>query len=57
MLSLYCRTQYTLFFVIISSDEDLLTLNSNKVRMVHKVDGTPQLGSHDWRMFSNIFKT
>ena len=57
MFSLYCRTQYTLFFVIICSDEDLLTLNSNKVRMVYKVDGNPQLGSHDWSMYSNILKT
>ena len=42
MLSLYCRTQNTLF-VIICSAEDLLTLNSNKFRMVYIVDGNPSL--------------
>ena len=46
MLFLYCRTQ-TLYFVIICSAEDLLTLNSNKFRMVYKVDGNPQLDSRD----------
>ena len=55
MLSLYCRTQ-TLCFVIICSAEDLLTLNSDKFRMVHKVDGNPQFDSRDWSMYSNILK-
>ena len=57
MLSLYCGTQNTvLYFVIICSAEDLLTLNSNKFRMVYKVDGNPQLDSRDWSMYSNILK-
>ena len=55
MLSLYCRTQNT--FVIICSAEDLLTLNSNKFRMVYKVDGNPQLDSRDWGMYSNILNS
>ena len=55
MLSLYCRTQNTLF-VIICFAEDLFTLNSNKFRMVYKVDGNPQLDSRDWSMYSNILK-
>ena len=29
-------------------------MNSNKFRMVYKVDGNPQLGSRDWSMYSNI---
>ena len=56
MLSLYCRTQNTCF-VIICSAEDLLTLNSNKLRMVCKVDGNPQLDSRDWSMYSNILNS
>ena len=55
MLSLYCRTQNTLF--IICSAEDLLTLNNNNFRMVYKVDGNPQLDSRDWSMYSNILKS
>ena len=50
MLSLY----YTIYFVIICSAEDLFTLNSNKFRMVYKVDGNPQLDSRDWSMYANI---
>ena len=30
-------------------------MNSNKFRMVYKVDGNPQLDSRDWSMYSNIF--
>ena len=41
---------------MICSAEDLFTLNSNKFRMVYKVDGNPQLDSRDWRMYSNILK-
>ena len=41
---------------MICSAEDLFTLNSNKFRMVYKVDGNPQLDSRDWSMYSNIFK-
>ena len=41
---------------IICSAEDLFTLNSNKFRMVYKVDGNPQLDSRDWSMYSNILK-
>ena len=37
----------TLYFVIICSAEDLFTLNSNKFRMVYKVDGNLQLDSRD----------
>ena len=55
MLSLYCRNQ-TLYFVVICFAEDLFTLTSNKFRMVYKVDGTPQLDSRDWSMYSNILK-
>ena len=55
MLSLYCRTQ-TLYFVIICSAKDIVPLNSNKFRMVYKVDGNPQLDSRDWSMYSNILK-
>ena len=55
MLSLNCRTQNTLFRYYCSA-EDLLTLNSNKFRMVYKVDGNPQLDSPDWSMYSNILK-
>ena len=51
MLSLYCRT---LYIVIICSAEDLFTLNSNKFRMVSKVNGNPQLDSGDWSIYSNI---
>ena len=29
-------------------------MNSNKFRMVYKVDGNPQVDSHDWSMYSNI---
>ena len=39
---------------MIFSAEDLFTLNSNKFRMVYKVDGNPQLDSRDWSMYSNI---
>ena len=39
---------------MICSAEDLFTLNSNKFRMVYKVDGKPQLDSRDWSMYSNI---
>ena len=46
MLSLYYRTQNT-FFVMICSAENLFTLNSNKFRMVYKVDGNSQLDSRD----------
>ena len=53
---LYTAEVKTLYFVIICSAEDLLTLNSNKFRMVYKVDGNPQLDSRDWSMYSNIFK-
>ena len=56
MLSLYCRPQNTLFRIICST-EDLFTLNSNKFRMVYKVDGNPQLDSRDWSMYSNILKS
>ena len=56
MPSLYCRTQNTYLLTIICSAEDLLTLNSNKFRMVYKVDGNPQLDSRDWSMYSNILK-
>ena len=31
-------------------------MNSNKFRMVYKVDGNPQLDSRDWSMYSNILK-
>ena len=56
MLSLYCRSQNTLFRFICSV-EDLFTLNSNKFRMVHEVDGNPQLDSRDWSMYSNTLKS
>ena len=55
MLSLYCRTQNTLFRFICFA-EDLFTLTSNKFRMVYKVDGNPQLDSRDWSMYSKILK-
>ena len=42
MLFLYCQTQ-TIYFVIIFSAEDLFTLNSDKFRIVYKVDGNPHL--------------
>ena len=45
----------TIYFVICSA-EDLFTLNSNKFRMVYKVDGNPQLDICDWSMYSNILK-
>ena len=56
MLSLYCRTQNTLFRFICSA-EDLFTLTSNKFRMIYKVDGNLQLDSCDWSMYSNILNT
>ena len=31
-------------------------MNSNKFRMVYKVDGNPQLDSSDWSIYSNILK-
>ena len=55
MLSLYCRTQNTLFRFYLPV-EDLFTLTSNKFRMVYKVDGNPQLDPRDWSMYSNILK-
>ena len=55
MLSLYCRTQNTLFHFYLLV-EDLFTLTSNKFRMIYKVDGDPQLDSRDWSMYSNILK-
>ena len=39
---------------MICSAEDLFILNSNKFRMVYKVDGNPQFDSRDWSMYSNI---
>ena len=39
---------------MICSAEDLFTLNSNKFRMVYKVDGNLQPDSRDWSMYSNI---
>ena len=51
--SLYTAVLNTLYFVICSA-EDLFTLNSNKFRMVYKVDGNPQLDTCDWSMYSNI---
>ena len=42
MVSLYCRTQNTLFRFYFSA-EDLFTLTNNKFRMVYKVDGNPSL--------------
>ena len=36
---------------LICSAEDLFTLISDKFRMVYKVDGNPQLDSHDWSMY------
>ena len=53
--SLYTAELKTLYFVICSA-EDLFTLNSNKFRMVYKVDGNPQLDTCDWSMYSNILK-
>ena len=29
-------------------------MNSNKFRIVYKVDGNPQLDSRDWSMYSNV---
>ena len=55
MLSLYCRTQNTLFRFICFA-EDLFTLISTKIRMVYNVDGNPQFDSRDWSMYSNILK-
>ena len=55
ILSLYCQTQNTLFRFICSA-EDLFTLISNKLRMIHKADENPQLESRDWSMYSNILK-
>ena len=55
--SLYTAELKTLYFVIICSAEDLLILNSNKFRMIDKVDGNPQLDSCDWSMYSNILKS
>ena len=55
MLSLYCRTQNTLFPFKCSA-EDLFTLTSKKFKMVYKVDGNLQLDSRDWSMYSNILK-
>ena len=40
--------------VMICSAKDLFTLNSNKFRMVYKVNRNPQLDSRDWSMYSNI---
>ena len=39
---------------MICSAEDLFALNSDKFRMVYKVDGNPQLDSRDWSMYLNI---
>ena len=50
MLSLYCRTQNTISFLL------ALLRISNKFRMVYEVDGNPQLDSRDWSMYSNIRK-
>ena len=52
---LYTAELKTLYFVICSV-EDLFTLNSNKFRMVSKVDGNPQLDICDSSMYSNILK-
>ena len=52
MLSAELKT----FYFVICSAEDLFTLNSNKFRMVYKVDGNPQLDTCDWSMYSNILK-
>ena len=52
--SLYTAELKTLYFVICSA-EDLFTLNSNKFRMVYKVDGNPQLDSYDWSMTQTSF--
>ena len=41
---------------LISSAEDLFTLNSNKFRIFYEIDGNPQLDACDWSMFSNILK-
>ena len=49
----YTAELKTLHFVICSA-KDLFTLNSNKFRMVYKVDGNPQLDTCDWSMYSNI---
>ena len=46
----------TLAFAFSCFAEDLLTLTSNKFRMVCKVDGNPQLDSRDWNMYSDILK-
>ena len=54
-LSLYCRTQNTLFRYYLLC-WGFFTLNSNKFRMVYKVDGNSQLDSRDWSMYSNILK-
>ena len=56
MLSLYCRTQNTLFRFICSA-KDFFTFTSNKFRMVCKVDVNPQLDSRDWSMYFNILNT
>ena len=53
--SLFTAELKTLYFVICSAEE-LFTLNSNKFRMVYKVDGNPQLDTCDWSMYSNILK-
>ena len=47
----------TLYFIIICSAEDVFILNSNKFRMVYKVDGNPQLDFCDWSTYSNILKS
>ena len=48
---LYTAKFKTLYFVFLCSAEDLFTLISDKFRMVYKVDGNPQLDSHDWSMY------
>ena len=49
MLYLYCR--FDLIALLRT-----FTLNSNKFRMVHKVDGNPQLDPRDWSMYKHILK-
>ena len=51
---LYTAELKTLYCIIICSAEDLFTWNSNKFKIVYKVDGDPQHDSCDLSMCSNI---
>ena len=56
MLSLYKLLNSKHFISLFALLRIFFTLNSNKFRMVYKVDGNPQLDTCDWSMYSNILK-